>query len=123
MRFRRSCPRCNTVPTERNSLHEGNRRHVTAIVLVAGRGSRLAGQGITAKCLSVIGRSTLLERQIHALIGRVDRIVLVVGHAAQSVKDQASLAVAGQLRMDFVENASYSNSGTTESLRIALSVV
>jgi choline kinase len=85
---------------------------VTAVILAAGRGGRLAGViGDRPKCLARIGQLTLLERQISAL-GRagVGRIVVVAGYGIDQVRRACPASV------DIVHNSRYASTNSLYSL-------
>ena len=73
-----------------------------AIILAAGKGSRLKGvAGDKPKCLARVGELTLIERQISSLrASGIDDIVAVVGFGAESVR-----SVCGP-DIEYVENFS-----------------
>jgi choline kinase len=58
-----------------------------AIILAAGKGTRLNGVDLKPKCLFEIGGRTLLERQISALgEAHINEIVLVLGFEAERIQ-------------------------------------
>lgn len=62
-----------------------------AVILAAGKGSRLNGTAnSSAKCLATVGGATLIEHQIRLLrsLG-IDRIIVVIGHEADAVRVNA----------------------------------
>lgn len=109
--------------TEARRFPAGDGRPTTAVVLVAGCGSRLGTASGPTKCLTEIGGITLLERQMRALASRVERAVLVVGHERDAVEEAARTLGVGPLAVDFVENPRFQHTGTAESLRLGLSAV
>jgi choline kinase len=86
-----------------------------AIILAAGRGSRLNGTaGDSPKCLVELGGVSLVERQIQALRGAgIDDIVMVVGCQADRVR-----RACGN-RITYVENARYAQTNSMYSLWMA----
>lgn len=79
-----------------------------AIILAAGRGSRLgAHTADQPKCLVKLAGRTLLDRQIAALHEVVDEIVVVRGYAAEQI------AVPG---VRYVDNHDYAARNTVDSL-------
>lgn len=85
---------------------------VEAIILAAGRGSRLgsAAEG-TAKCLAYVGGRTLLERQLDQLEDAgVDRVTVVVGYCAENVRAQL------RGRAETIFNPVWANSNSLYSL-------
>lgn len=95
----------------------------TAILLAAGRGTRLAAAvgGEGPKTLVPIQGRTLLERHTAALAAvGVEHIVLVVGHAAARVRTAAEgLAPRYGVRFSFVENPDYAQTNTVVSQYLA----
>ena len=60
-----------------------------AVILAAGRGSRLQSEtDAVPKCLTEVGGRTLLEHQLELLYGAgIERICVVAGYQAQAVQD------------------------------------
>jgi choline kinase len=86
-----------------------------AIILAAGKGSRLNGvAGNLPKCLVNVGGMTLIERQIQALRSSgVDDIVIVVGHGAGDVRDACGAGAR------YIENILYHQTNSLFSLWMA----
>lgn len=85
-----------------------------AIILAAGKGTRLDGAAVKPKCLVEIGGLTLLQRQIKTLKSfDIDKIVVVVGFGADSVRD-----VCGN-EVTFVENIRFAETSSLYSLWLA----
>ncbi|MEJ7709174.1 MAG: NTP transferase domain-containing protein [Pyrinomonadaceae bacterium] len=86
-----------------------------AIILAAGRGARLNGIiGTDPKCMLRVGGLTLLERQIQELKSLdVDDVTVVVGYAAEQVRQAYSFAV------DFIENKVFDQTNSLYSLWMA----
>jgi choline kinase len=88
---------------------------VRAVILAAGRGSRLhdvTGNG--NKCLAPIGGSTLLGRQIQALTAcGIDAITVVAGFRAEDVRRACGTKVS------FVINREYESTNSLYSLWLA----
>jgi L-glutamine-phosphate cytidylyltransferase len=85
-----------------------------AIILAAGRGTRLDGAAVKCKCLLEIGGSTLLKRQIESLHNlNVKDIVVVVGFAAEGVRKECGDEVT------FVENVHFTETSSLYSLWLA----
>ena len=58
-----------------------------AIILAAGKGTRLNGGGLKPKCLYEVAGQTLLDRQLAALLeAGLNEIVIVVGYEAESIR-------------------------------------
>jgi len=85
-----------------------------AIILAAGKGTRLDGAAVKPKCLVEVGGLTLLQRQIEALrsVG-VEQIVVVVGFGANSIRDHCDDEIS------FVENNKFAETSSMYSLWLA----
>jgi choline kinase len=85
-----------------------------AIILAAGKGTRLDGAAVKPKCLVDVGGSTLLHRQIDTLrsLG-VRKIVVVVGFGADSIREECDDEIS------FVENAVFAETSSLYSLWLA----
>src|SRR5262249_33062778 len=83
-----------------------------AIILAAGKGSRLNGLiGDQPKCLIRIGELTLIERQIRSLKSAgIHDIIVVVGHGAERVR------AVSDSDARFVENPIYDRTNSLFSL-------
>jgi choline kinase len=89
----------------------GAERATQALILAAGRGSRL-GEG--PKCLCEIGGRPLIEYQLEALRGvGIDSVALVVGFEQERVRD-----VIGE-RASFVVNEHYAETNSLYSFVLA----
>jgi choline kinase len=85
-----------------------------AIILAAGKGTRLDGAAVKPKCLVQIGGSTLLHRQIETLRSlNVREIVIVVGFGADSIREECDAGIS------FVENAKFAETSSLYSLWMA----
>ena len=85
-----------------------------AIILAAGKGTRLDGAAVKPKCLVEIGGSTLLHRQIDSLRSlNVREIVIVVGFGADSIREECDDEIS------FVENAKFADTSSLYSLWLA----
>jgi len=85
-----------------------------AIILAAGKGTRLDGAAVKPKCLVEIGGQTLLQRQIESLrAANVERIVIVVGFGKESIRDECD----GDI--EFVENVDFAETSSLYSLWLA----
>jgi choline kinase len=85
-----------------------------AIILAAGKGTRLDGAAVKPKCLVQIGGITLLQRQIEALRdAKINRIVVVVGFAADSIRQECGSNIT------FVENIHFAETSSLYSLWLA----
>jgi choline kinase len=85
-----------------------------AIILAAGKGTRLDGAAVKPKCLVEVGGLTLLQRQIESLKGvGINRIVVVVGFGADSIREECSDEVS------FVENNRFAETSSLYSLWLA----
>lgn len=85
-----------------------------AIILAAGKGTRLDGLTVKPKCLVEIGGLTLLRRQIKTLKSLdIDKIVVVVGFGADSIREECGNEVT------FVENSDFAETSSLYSLWLA----
>lgn len=85
-----------------------------AIILAAGKGTRLDGAAVKPKCLVEIGGSTLLHRQIETLRSLdIDKIVVVVGFGAESIFEECDSEI------EFVENSDFATTSSLYSLWLA----
>ena len=85
-----------------------------AIILAAGKGTRLDGAAVKPKCLVEVGGISLLQRQIDSLReANVKRIVVVVGFGADIVRDECDSDIT------FVENVDYAETSSLYSLWLA----
>lgn len=85
-----------------------------AIILAAGKGTRLDSTSVKPKCLVEIGGSTLLQRQINALRGlNIRKIVVVVGFAADRIRQECGNEIS------FVENIHFAKTSSLYSLWLA----
>ena len=85
-----------------------------AIILAAGKGTRLDGAAVKPKCLVEIGGITLLQRQLESLRdANIKRIVVVVGFGADSIREECGGDVT------FVENIHFAETSSLYSLWLA----
>lgn len=85
-----------------------------AIILAAGKGTRLDGAAVKPKCLVEIGGLTLLQRQIEALRSLdIKKIVVVIGFGGDSIREQCSSEIS------FVENIHFAETSSLYSLWLA----
>lgn len=85
-----------------------------AIILAAGKGTRLDGAAVKPKCLVEIGGETLLQRQIGALRDAgIKQIIIVVGFGADSIRDHCDSEIS------FVENPQFAETSSMYSLWLA----
>ena len=85
-----------------------------AIILAAGKGTRLDGAAVKPKCLVEVGGATLLQRQIETLQSLDIRdIVIVVGFGADSIREECGDEVK------FVENERFAETSSLYSLWLA----
>lgn len=98
-------------------------RSTTAIVLVAGRGSRLSAVNANRpKCLVSVNGLSILKRLVTALEDNaVERAVLVVGYDHEAIEDSFRQN-APRLPVRFALNLDYLTSGTARSSLIGLEV-
>jgi choline kinase len=90
-----------------------------AIILVAGKGSRLAPYtDDRPKCMILVGGRSILDHQLDALAAAgVLEVVLVVGCMQEMVK--AHLAERSEFSFTFIENERYAETNTAYSLWLA----
>lgn len=85
-----------------------------AIILAAGKGTRLDGAAVKPKCLVEMDGSTLLHRQIDTLRSlNVRQIVVVVGFGAESILAECDDEIS------FVENVKFAETSSMYSLWLA----
>ena len=78
-----------------------------AIILAAGKGTRLNGGGLKPKCLFEVGGRSLLERQLSALRdARLNEIVLVLGFDADKIRPFCPPTTSFVLNHEFAETSS-----------------
>ena len=88
-----------------------------AVVLAAGRGSRLhALTGDAPKCLTEIAGEPLLERALHALASQgITEAVVVIGYMGAMVRDRIGSVFAG-VNIRYVEALDYATTNNIRSL-------
>lgn len=87
---------------------------MNAIILAAGKGTRLDGAAVKPKCLVEIGGSTLLHRQIQTLRSlNITNIVVVIGFAADKIREECGNEII------FVENLRFAETSSLYSLWLA----
>lgn len=96
----------------------------TAVILVAGLGSRLGAMTQSQpKCLTNVNGTVILDNALQALEGvGVPEVVLVTGYLSNVIQrhfESSTLAV----KVHYAHNASYSDTGTSASLRCALNEI
>jgi choline kinase len=85
-----------------------------AIILAAGKGTRLDGAAVKPKCLVEIGGITLLQRQMESIRdANIKSIVVVVGFGAGSIREECDRDVT------FVENVQFAETSSLYSLWLA----
>jgi len=86
-----------------------------AIILAAGRGSRLIGnENGPPKCLAQVGEMSLIERQIQALqMEGIDRIITVIGFGAEQVREVCGPTI------EYIENTRHDKTNSLFSLWLA----
>ena len=86
-----------------------------AIILAAGRGTRLDGAAVKPKCLVEVGGVTLLRRQLDTLKrANVEEIVIVVGFGDESIRHECRAD-----DITFVENVRFAETSSLYSLWLA----
>lgn len=93
-----------------------------AVILVAGRGTRLAPLTDTQhKSLLILGGMTILERQISQLMQQnIDQIVLVTGHREDDLRAYLKGAENFGADITIVRNDNFQQTNTAYSLGLAL---
>jgi histidinol-phosphate/aromatic aminotransferase/cobyric acid decarboxylase-like protein/NDP-sugar pyrophosphorylase family protein len=88
-----------------------------AVILAAGRGSRLhALTGDAPKCLTEVGGEPLLKRALHALASQgVTEAVVVIGYMGDMVRERIGPLFAG-INIVFVEAPDYATTNNIRSL-------
>ena len=85
-----------------------------AIILAAGKGTRLDGNAVKPKCLVEVGGVTLLRRQIEALRSAdIKKIVVVIGFGGESIREECGDEIS------FVENIHFAETSSLYSLWLA----
>ena len=85
-----------------------------AIILGAGKGTRVEGAAVKPKCLVEIGGATLLQRQIEALRSAdIKKIVVVIGFGGDSIREECGSDIS------FVENIHFAETSSLYSLWLA----
>jgi L-glutamine-phosphate cytidylyltransferase len=78
-----------------------------AVILAAGKGTRLNGGGLKPKCLYEVAGQTLLARQLAALLeAELNEIVVVVGFEAESIRSECPSNVSFVVNSRFEETSS-----------------
>lgn len=95
-------------------------KHVQAVILAAGLGTRLGGlTAASAKCMVPLHGRRLIERLLVDLAGLgLRRAVLVIGHGGQELRDTIGERYAG-LPCVYVENPVYHSTNNIYSLAMA----
>jgi len=89
-----------------------------AIILAAGKGTRLNGVELKPKCLFEVDGATLLQRQLSALAeAGINEIVLVLGFEAERI--QRECPTTGTLGVSFVTNSRFGETSSLYSLWLA----
>jgi molybdenum cofactor cytidylyltransferase len=104
-----------TRPQPRESLKPDSNRHVAAIILAAGRSTRMGGPN---KLLAELGGKPLVRRVTEqALASKAKDVIVVTGHQAELVEK----ALAG-LDVKFVRNADFAQ-GLASSVKAGVAAV
>jgi choline kinase len=87
---------------------------MNAIILAAGKGTRLNGVELKPKCLFEVGGRTLLDRQLSALADpQIEKIVMVLGFEAERIQRHCPPNVS------FVINSRFGDTSSLYSLWLA----
>ncbi len=102
----------------------GGERVRTALLLAAGTGSRLSPlTDLTPKCLVHVNEFTILERLIRSLQEYdFKRLVIVVGHQADSVREYLGTR-AGGMEISYITSPLYKTTNNIYSLWLARKVI
>lgn len=111
---------------EENTLHTdlGGEKIRTALLLAAGTGSRLSPlTDMTPKCLVHVNEFTILERLIRSLQEHdFKRLVVVVGHQADSVREYLGTR-AGGMEISYITSPLYKTTNNIYSLWLAKNII
>jgi len=78
-----------------------------AIILAAGKGTRLNGVDLKPKCLFEVGGRTLLDRQVSALAeAEINEVVLVLGFEAERIRRHCRPTTSFVINSRFEETSS-----------------
>ena len=78
-----------------------------AIILAAGKGTRLNGVDLKPKCLFEVGGRTLLDRQLSALLDcHIEEIVIVLGFEAERIRRLCDPTISFVINSRFEETSS-----------------
>ncbi|MFO1188746.1 MAG: molybdopterin-binding/glycosyltransferase family 2 protein [Alphaproteobacteria bacterium] len=111
----RPLPRAEAVPPE-PTVRPDSAPRVTAVVLAAGRSSRMQGPN---KLLAMVDGEPIIARVVRAaLLSQVDDVVVVAGHDA----DRVRAALPADPKLTVVENPDYAL-GLSTSLRRGIAAV
>ena len=78
-----------------------------AIILAAGKGTRLNGRDLKPKCLFEVGGRTLLDRQLSALTeAQINEVVLVLGFEAERIRRLCGPTTSFVINSRFEETSS-----------------
>src|SRR2546423_7963803 len=78
-----------------------------AIILAAGKGTRLNGVDLKPKCLFEVAGRTLLDRQVSALLeSQLNEIVIVAGFEAERIRRRCSPDISFVMNSRFEETSS-----------------
>jgi len=96
----------------------------TALILAAGTGTRLSPLTDNShKCLARVNGVPILGRQLSALERwGFDRLVIVVGHAGQRIRDYVARR-GTRLKVEYIENPRYATTNNIYSLWLARDLV
>jgi len=96
----------------------------TALLLAAGTGSRLSPLTDTSpKCLVSVNEISILERLIHSLqLHNFKRLVIVVGHQADCIRDFLGTH-AGGMEINYITSPLYNSTNNIYSLWLARKII
>ena len=105
-------------------INPENERVSTALLLAAGTGSRLAPlTDMMPKCLVRLNGISILERLVESLKSYgFKRLVVVVGHHAECIRD-FFCAMNGEMEITYIVNPLYKTTGNIVSLWLARKII
>ena len=93
----------------------------TAIILAAGRGSRLKELSLeNPKPMTIVQEDTIIENLIRALVAsNIKKIIIVIGYMADKLREHIILKFNGQADFEFVNNEIFDSTNNIYSLWLA----
>jgi len=96
----------------------------SAVILVAGRGSRLGERvGTAPKCLIEVNGTPILVNALDRLaVAGIRDVVLVIGYLGSAIRERIGARV-GPIQIAYRENVEFARTNTTRSLHIGIDTV